>query len=67
MDEFLQELAEVDAVSKLRADYFKSLALLRALKAGRVSLYQVAMTADGWQVSAVQPPDEPPEGSEEPA
>lgn len=61
MDELLQELAEIDAVSRLRADYFKSLALLRALKAGRVTLDQVTMTADGWQVAAAQPdPSDPP-------
>ena len=66
MDDFLKELEELNATSMLRNDYAKTLALLRALKAGKVSLEQVTMTADGWQVSAVQPPDEPPEDSEEP-
>jgi hypothetical protein len=63
MNELLNELAEVDAVSKLRGDYFKTLALLRALKAGRVLLDQVTMTADGWQIGATD--DDAPSASAE--
>ncbi len=51
MDELLQDLAGIDVASSIRNDYLKTLALLRALKAGRVSLDDVTMTADGWQVA----------------
>ena len=70
VDDFLKELEELNATSMLRNDYTKTLALLRALKAGKVSLEQVTMTADGWQVSAIQLADdasEPTEAAEEPA
>ena len=58
MDEFLNELAALDLPSQLamaRANYLKSLALIRALKIGAVGLDNVTLTADGWQVSAVVP------------
>ena len=76
MDLFLRELANIDAMSSLRCDYQKTLALLRAMKAGTVSLDNVRMTDDGWTVAAVPPPapvaEEPAEGpaeesAEEPA
>jgi len=55
MDSLLQELAAIDAATATRTDYLKSLALLRALKAGTVSLDNVTMTATGWTVAAVAP------------
>lgn len=61
MDELLRELASIDAASVLRNDYHKTLALLRALKAGTITLDNVTMTATGWNVAAVAPP-EPPAG-----
>ena len=70
MDELLREMNEINAVANLRADYAKTLALLRALKGGRVFLEQVALAADGWQINAIQPADnagESPEATEEPA
>ena len=66
MDDFLKELEELNATSALRNDYTKTLALLRAMKAGKVSLEQVTMTADGWQVStAVEVPAIPVEEEKE--
>lgn len=68
VDELIQELAVIDADSQtLRnhaetlCNYTKTLALLRALKAGTVSLDNVNMVADGWTVVAVEPPAEPVE------
>ncbi len=63
MDELLVELANIDAESQVRNDYQKTLALLRALKAGTVSLDNVTMTGDGWTVAEVivEPPVEPAE------
>lgn len=64
MDELLRQLADIDAVSTLRCDYTKTLALLRALKAGSVSLDDVTLLADGgWTVEAAEqpPPPDPPE------
>lgn len=55
MDEFLKQLNEINAVSQLRSDYAKTIALLRALKSGSVGLDNVTLTADGWQVSAFVP------------
>ena len=66
MDELLREINEINAVANLRADYTKTMALLRALKTGRVSLDDVTLEGDGWSVSAtpvpgVIPVDEPPD------
>lgn len=60
MDELLQELAVIDADSQTLRNYTKSLALLRALKAGTVSLDNVTMTDVGWSVAEVlvEPPVE---------
>ena len=55
MDELLRELNEINAVANLRADYAKTLALVRALKSGDVKLDEVMLTADGWQVAAAEP------------
>lgn len=66
MDKLLAELATIDADSQVRRDYRKTLALLRALKAGTVSLDNVTMTDDGWTVAEVEPPAEPAEASTEP-
>ena len=57
MDELLREINEINAVANLRADYSKTLALLRALKAGRVALGQVTLLDDGWQLAASEPVD----------
>lgn len=73
MDELLKELETINALASVRADYTKTLALLRALKAGAVALDQVRMTADGWQVGEQEQPQlsvvvEPPEpGNDGPA
>ncbi len=52
MDDLLKELEGMNALAAARNDFAKSLALLRALKAGTVLLDQVTVTADGWQVAA---------------
>ncbi len=58
MDDLMRELNEIQNASNLSCDYRKTLALLRALKAGTVSLDNVTMTADGWTVAEVEPPAE---------
>ena len=48
---------ELDLIHRLHAtagDYGKTLALLRALKAGTVTLDQVMLTDGGWQLVDVQ-------------
>jgi len=65
MDSLLQDLAEIQASTAMRCDYLKSLALLRALKAGTVSLDNVTMTSDGWTVAAIAPPPEPDKTEDE--
>lgn len=55
MDELLQELNEINAAAQVRMDYAKTLALLRALKSGRVSLDSVTLIEGGWSVAAVAP------------
>lgn len=68
MDEFKRLLADIHQRHQVAADYQKTLALLRALKSGAVSIDQIAMTADGWQVLDVQieapPAEEPAEPKE---
>ena len=61
MNEFLTQLQAIDAAHKHAADFQKSLSLLRALKAGRVSLAEVTMTDDGWSVTAASPAVLPPD------
>lgn len=62
----MQELNAIQNASTLSCDYRKTLALLRALKAGTVSLDNVTMTDDGWTVAEVESPAEPaPEPEEE--
>jgi hypothetical protein len=55
----MRELRSIQGV----CDYQKTLALLRALKSGTVSLDNVTMTNDGWTVAEVivEPPVEPAE------
>ena len=55
----MQELNAIQIASDLSRNYKKTLTLLRALKAGTVSLDNVTMTDDGWTVAEVEPPDEP--------
>ena len=61
VDELMKELSQI----QISCDYQKTLALLRALKAGTVSLDNVTMTADGWTVAEVEPPEKPAEPPEE--
>ena len=63
MDELLQELAVIESNSRALCNYTKTLALLRALKAGTVLLGNVTMAGDGWTVAEVvadvtEPPEE---------
>lgn len=55
MDELLKNLAEIDALMAAKSDFQKSLALLRALKAGAISLDNVLLTPTGWTVVAQLP------------
>jgi hypothetical protein len=56
MDELLQEMAEIDAVAAIRRDYQKTLALLRALKAGTIGVDDITMLPDGWRLVERPPP-----------
>ena len=53
MDEFLAELARLDQLAAAQNNYHKTLALLRALKAGVIALSEVRLTPDGWQVASL--------------
>ncbi len=68
MDDLMQELNAIQNASTLSCDYRKTIVLLRALKAGTVSLDNVTMTDDGWTVAEVivEPPSEPAEDVVEP-
>lgn len=55
MEELLQKLGDIQSAWQARLDYAKTLALLRALKTGAVTLDRVTLTADGWSVAAVEP------------
>ena len=65
MDELMKELSEIENASKLACDYKKTIALLRALKAGTVSLDNVTMTDDGWTAADILV-EEPAEDATEP-
>lgn len=56
MDELLAELTRCDQLAAAHNNYAKTLALLRALKAGTVDLDRVTLTADGWQVAQLLAP-----------
>lgn len=49
MEMLLREIEQ----TQVKADYQKTLALLRALKAGQVSLDQVTLTENGWNLVQV--------------
>jgi hypothetical protein len=51
VDELLIELQRINELAAAKADFAKTLVLLRALKAGTVGLENVTVTADGWQVA----------------
>ena len=50
MDDFEKECAVIHTRNMAVNDYQKTLCLLRHLKAGNVSLDQITLTSDGWQV-----------------
>jgi len=60
MDELLRELEQINAMAQAKADYAKTLALLRAMKAGSVRLSDVDLIADGWTVTKPAPPEPQP-------
>ena len=60
----MQELNAIQNASTISCDYRKTLALLRALKAGTVTLDNVIVTGDDWTV--VEVPAEPAEETVEP-
>jgi hypothetical protein len=65
VDELLRELNRLNELNEARNNYAKTLALLRALKTGTVTLDNVTMSEDGWNVAAVaEPPVEPPKIAE---
>ena len=59
VEELMQELNEIQSAASIKCDYAKTLALLRALKAGTISLDNVTVTADGRALAEVEPPAEP--------
>ena len=56
MNRFLKELNEMDQLAQFKLNYEKTLALLRAMKAGEVDIDQVTMLDDGWQIGNALPP-----------
>ncbi len=61
----MQKLSMIESAANVSRDYQKTLALLRALKAGAVSLDNVTMTAEGWTVAESEPSAELPEPPED--
>lgn len=61
LNEFMALMNSIHARHSLASDYEKSVALLKALKAGQVSLDQVIITGDTWQIVAVEEPKPQPE------
>lgn len=61
MDELILELNRLNELAAAQNNYAKSLALLRALKAGTVLLDNVVMVVDGWSVVAIVKSENPPE------
>jgi hypothetical protein len=55
VDELVQELNRQNELAAAQLNYAKTLVLLRALKAGTLTLENVTLTADGWTVQAVAP------------
>ncbi len=60
VEDLMRELGEIQSAADVSRDYKKTLALLRALKAGTVSLDNVAMTDVGWALTEIEPPVDPP-------
>jgi len=56
MDQLLAEINRIHELAVAQANYGKTLALLRALKAGAVGLESVALTPDGWTVTKLLDP-----------
>ena len=56
----LEKLNEIDRMQQLQADWNKSLVLIRALKAGEVTLDEVTLTENGWEVTPQKAIDIPP-------
>ena len=56
MKAFVDKLNEIARQHSLAADYAKTLELLRALKAGEVTIDQVTLTDNGWNVVASAEP-----------
>lgn len=66
MEDLLRELAEINAASQVRSDYLKTLALLRALKAGRLAIGDVELLPDGWRLVQPAPAEPQPEATATP-
>lgn len=61
MQKLREELDRIHAQYVMQANWPKSIALLRALKAGEVQLDQINVTADGWQLVEVKMEEPEPE------
>ena len=61
MDEFRENIERIHALNMLRNDYAKTIMLLKALKSGSVTMDQINITADGWQIMEVQIEAEDPQ------
>ena len=59
MDRLLKEMKDMNDLANVKLNYDKTLALLRAMKAGEVSIDQVTMLEDGWQIMPVEQPQSP--------
>jgi len=60
MEDLLRKIEEIRRQHALASDYAMTLELLRALKAGEVTLDRVILTETGWNVVNVQINTPPP-------
>ena len=56
---FLDRCRELDEIGKLRTDYFKTLALLKALKDGTMTIDDIELTVDGFVLKLPKQPMPP--------
>lgn len=56
--DFMTSVNLTDRLHRAEANYEKTLALLAALKSGEVSLQEVRLIQDGWQIAPKPPVEE---------
>ena len=63
MEDLLKELNQIQAIADLRRELSKTVAVLRGLKSGLITLDNLEVNGDDWRIVAiapVEPISEPP-------